>query len=462
MRLPRGRGTGQRSGTDTGIVSASFVSVKLRIAKTGGRRYPLPLVPSHFWGTTVPDDITPVPDDSGPPPAGKRWKCHRGRWYAVSLAHPAADLFPWPSEDETDDMAREMADPRVGLKLPIRTLPDGRIIDGRSRELACLVARVNPRYEVARLTESEVPGFVLALNCTRRHLEPGQRAMVAAGLANLSRGRPGNASRDASPVSQADAADRLGVSRRSVQRAAVVVREGTPELADAARAGALDVNAAAQLAKLPAADQRAVAAAPDPKAAASAKLARAAGRAAPKVAPADEATVPCPLLQEDGVHWASGPCQVCDGRNRITADEFARLPAELREHAQDEAARAAAGGTGRPKLELPPAAEKSPEERLLDAIQAFAGKISRLVNETPDGSRVREYLANVGFMHPRSVIKDGKRLGWKCVGLHPLYRLVRRAAFGDRKLSPDRVRRLYSEFQAEAAGEATQAENAAA
>jgi hypothetical protein len=60
-----------------------------------------------------------------------------------------------------------------------------------------------------------------------RHLDESQRAMVAARLANLGEGRPGKtASIDA--VSQPQAAERLNVSRPSVQRAAAVLDKGTP------------------------------------------------------------------------------------------------------------------------------------------------------------------------------------------------------------------------------------------
>src|SRR5437870_3142292 len=103
-------------------------------------------------------------------------RTHRGEEYEVSPAHPVADLFPWPTEAEVDEMAAEVADPRVGLKHPIDRLPDGRIVDGRARELACRVAGVNPHYSTVRLTESEIPAFVKAKNLTRRHLTASQRA----------------------------------------------------------------------------------------------------------------------------------------------------------------------------------------------------------------------------------------------------------------------------------------------
>jgi hypothetical protein len=68
--------------------------------------------------------------------------------------------------------------------------------------------------------------------------------MVAAKIANLAPGRPAEtAAIDA--VSQTAAAEMLNVSRESVQRAAVVVEHGMPELAEAVEAGEVSVSAAA-------------------------------------------------------------------------------------------------------------------------------------------------------------------------------------------------------------------------
>lgn len=373
---------------------------------------------------TPPTNHPDSPPDPGPPPSGKRWRLHRGRHYAVSLAHPAADLFPWPSEAETDAMAAEMADPLVGQKLPVRHLPDGRVLDGRSRELAALVAGVNPRYEVARLTEAEVPGFVLSLNCTRRHLEPGQRAMIAAGLANMGRGRPVNASREAiTPVTQEAAAERLDVSRASVQRAAVVVRDGTPELADAVRAGILDVNTAARVTKLPAADQRAVSEAPDPKAAARLRLA---------------ATVRCPLLEPDrDVHWATGRCTVCDGRNAITEAEFEELPDELKEHAR----KAAAGEVGPSPVEVPP---PHPFADLMAKATGLARQFTLAINR-PGGERLKEYLSHLGLVEHQDKIIDGRKYGPRFVLLRGLRHVVELAGRPGPKLTAGQVRSAFDD-----------------
>ena len=82
--------------------------------------------------------------------------------------------------------------------------------------------------------------FVISKNLARRHLMTNQRAAIAAELANMSQGRPIDSSvkapNGAFTVSQREAADLMGVSRRSVQRAAVVM-ETDPEAHEAAKRG---------------------------------------------------------------------------------------------------------------------------------------------------------------------------------------------------------------------------------
>lgn len=227
-----------------------------------------------------------TPAANSDPPL-KQEHVYRGVPYSISPAHPLADLFPWASEDEIDVMAAEIKDPRVGQKHPIDKLPDCRIIDGRSRELACLVAGVRPMCTTVRLAEYEIPAFIKAKNLTRRHLTESQRAMIAAKMANLPLGSNqhrtaratsaeggAQAPPSAQPISQAQAAELLDVSRDSVKRANKVLREGTPELAAAVEVGRLDVKTAAQAAGLSPDEQREVAGAEQPKEAARTKLDR--------------------------------------------------------------------------------------------------------------------------------------------------------------------------------------------
>ena len=194
----------------------------------------------------------------------------------MSPAHPAAGAFPWLPEAELQALADDIA--ANGQQYKIVRLPDGRVVDGRNRELACLVAGEEPQYADQDMGEDDVVRLVLSRNVHRRHLDASQRAMAAAELANLSRGRPEiNPSQDGLNgevnISQAVAATQLDVSAKSVERAAAVKKKA-PELVEAVKEGKLDVRTAAKVADLPKRKREKVAQADDPKAAAKEVLRR--------------------------------------------------------------------------------------------------------------------------------------------------------------------------------------------
>jgi len=87
--------------------------------------------------------------------------------------------------------------------------------------------------------------FVVSLNLHRRHLDEGQRGMVAAKIATLERGANQFTREDAQTCapSQSEAADLLNVSRRTVQTATRVLDDGTPELVAAVESGSVSVSA---------------------------------------------------------------------------------------------------------------------------------------------------------------------------------------------------------------------------
>lgn len=94
-------------------------------------------------------------------------------------------------------------------------------------------------------------GFVVSLNLRRRHLSEGQRAWVAAQIANLGHGeKKADRSIDLSSVSQEDAATMLNVSVPSVKRATVVRDHGVPELQQKVAKGEVAPSTAADVARL--------------------------------------------------------------------------------------------------------------------------------------------------------------------------------------------------------------------
>jgi ParB-like chromosome segregation protein Spo0J len=167
--------------------------------------------------------------------------------------HPVAGIFPMMSERELQDLADDIR--AHGLREPI-WIHEQRIIDGRNRYLACQRAGVEPQYRVWD-GEGSVVAFVVSLNLHRRHLDDGQRALVAGRIATLKRGD--NQHAPIGGTSQAEAAELLNASVRSVQRAVDVLEQGTPELVEAVERGDLSVSFAAKVTELPPQDQQEIA-----------------------------------------------------------------------------------------------------------------------------------------------------------------------------------------------------------
>jgi N6-adenosine-specific RNA methylase IME4 len=164
--------------------------------------------------------------------------------------HPLAQIFPLIEGAEFNDLVGDIR--AHGVREPI-WIYDGQILDGRNRYRASAVAGVDcPMREYFGDDPVE---FVISLNLKRRHLNESQRQMVAAKLANLGEGRPINTAQTCA-VSQEQAAELLNVSRRGVQNAKVVRRDGAPELVAAVEQGKVSVSAAADVATKPKHEQR--------------------------------------------------------------------------------------------------------------------------------------------------------------------------------------------------------------
>ena len=88
--------------------------------------------------------------------------------------HPIAALFPLMSESELQELAEDIR--ARGLKDDI-VIHQARILDGRNRYRACLLADVEPR--VKPYIGTDPIRDVLSWNLHRRHLTTSQRAMVA-------------------------------------------------------------------------------------------------------------------------------------------------------------------------------------------------------------------------------------------------------------------------------------------
>jgi ParB-like chromosome segregation protein Spo0J len=168
--------------------------------------------------------------------------------------HPLGELFPPIEGDGFKELVASIK--ANGLRDPI-IVHDGMVLDGRNRQRACQAAGVDCDYQPLPAGQDPL-AFVLDKNLNRRHLTNSQRAMVAAKLANLKDGQTKVGAQICAPVSQEDAAEKLKVSRRSVQSATKVKDDAIPQVIQAVERGDVTVSAAAEIAELPKADQRKV------------------------------------------------------------------------------------------------------------------------------------------------------------------------------------------------------------
>lgn len=186
--------------------------------------------------------------------------------------HKLALIFPRPSAEEQDKLTDHIR--RNGLQEPV-ILFEGAILDGVSRATSCLKLGIQPRYcEFMHLSpeikEAGPLAFVTGRNLVRRHLTPSQRAMVGAEL--LAAGKKMLAERTGMPVvideegaapkrgrgrpkgkRAEEVAAAMGVSTRSVERAARVLKEN-PRKAAAIKAG--ETTVAKEAEKLSATDMK--------------------------------------------------------------------------------------------------------------------------------------------------------------------------------------------------------------
>jgi ParB-like chromosome segregation protein Spo0J len=167
------------------------------------------------------------------------------------ITHPAADAFPLMDDESLKHLAADIkAD---GLMRPIVLLaddkhPDGRILDGRNRYHACLLAGVEPRF---RMYDGDTDANSLALyvareNLRRRNLSPVQAALCTRRLCKLIRERK----------IRERVQSTLPIEANHV--AETVLGDGTPELIAAVECGDVPADLAVEMAKHEPAEQRAM------------------------------------------------------------------------------------------------------------------------------------------------------------------------------------------------------------
>ncbi|SDP92377.1 N6-adenosine-specific RNA methylase IME4 [Phyllobacterium sp. YR620] len=153
-------------------------------------------------------------------------------------AHPLAELFPMIGDTDLQQLADDIA--VRGQEEPI-VLYEGRVLDGRNRLRACVLAGVEPL--TMEYGGTDPLGFVLSHNLHRRHLSESQRAIVAANIVDWTNGTNQYAEGSANLQTQKKAAERLSISERAIAAAKRVRDRGVEELSTAIRDGKVSVHA---------------------------------------------------------------------------------------------------------------------------------------------------------------------------------------------------------------------------
>lgn len=158
--------------------------------------------------------------------------------------HPLCLAFPAMPDDEFKALVADVK--REGAIREVGWLYAGKILEGRHRYKAARAAGLPMRFKEYR--GRDPVAFVLSCNMRRRHLDEGQRAMVAARLAGFRRGGDRKTDKLAAILTAREAAGLVGASLRSVERAAIVRDKGAAELADAVDRRVVPVSIAAEVA----------------------------------------------------------------------------------------------------------------------------------------------------------------------------------------------------------------------
>lgn len=167
--------------------------------------------------------------------------------------HPYSEVFDLIEGAAFDELVADIKANGLYQKI---WLYEGAILDGRNRFLACQRAKVKPQ---TRIYKGKDPlGFVWSMNEKRRHQTDGQRVLSAAKMATLRDGQKKSGAQICAP-SQEEAAQRTGISRRTLQHGRKVVEKGSKALREAVAADEVSVSRAASVVDLPKGEQLAAA-----------------------------------------------------------------------------------------------------------------------------------------------------------------------------------------------------------
>lgn len=184
--------------------------------------------------------------------------------------HEFAACFPLIAGEELEELSEDIR--TNGLNNPI-VLFQGKVLDGRNRSTACVMAGVEPKTREFEGTEEDALRFVMSENLHRRHLTQSDKAIAGEKMKSLfvkiakrrmqlagKRGRdkqlPGGVEclpppRDVTAKARDEAGKAVGVSGRMIDHVAYVRANGAPELIEAMDSRKVAVSRAALVARQP-------------------------------------------------------------------------------------------------------------------------------------------------------------------------------------------------------------------
>lgn len=174
------------------------------------------------------------------------------------LPHPIALVFPEIDADTFNDLVASMRTRGFDSLHPI-VLYQGQILDGRNRYRAARVAGVEPVYREFEGSVEEAAEFSLRENLHRRHLTPGQRALIVDDLLRFipsekTGPKQGITAQKCAVIpttgyKTAKAAAQHAISPRVVVQARELKRIAPPEVVQEVREGRISLSGALRAAK---------------------------------------------------------------------------------------------------------------------------------------------------------------------------------------------------------------------
>jgi hypothetical protein len=166
--------------------------------------------------------------------------------------HPLSEIFPLMTDEDMLPFRADIKKNGLGKHI---VMYEGLILDGRNRWNACKAENVKPTFTTFTGTKAEAEAFVFSENLHRRHLTTSQRGMIAQNLASGKHGGDrksdpkiksskddliGNDENQLISSAETDkfeepigkttiseAAEKLKVSPKTVERAKIIATEGT-------------------------------------------------------------------------------------------------------------------------------------------------------------------------------------------------------------------------------------------